>query len=409
MSAGALSTGAVPTGAAATRDVRNTWTYTLGSLVFYFVVLDAVLTIFAVQAFSDSKGVAEGILLVLILLSAAVHIRYCWFLRVGSGGGLPGTAWTMVLIATAAATWALGLAMPGVGLMAAMPLWMAACLLACLVSRRRRWLLLGGGLAVVLLHLAVTGQRVEAAAGQTRVYGDPALIVYGAALPLMLLASLWWWEIVVKLDLHRRTAAELAVARERLRFASDLHDIQGHHLQVIALKSELAERLLDLDIEAARGQLHETREIAKQALEETRSLVSGYREIALDNELQNAREVLGAAGAICELDLDALPGDPAVRYALAMSVREATTNILRHSNATRASITLRVTDDYCTLSIGNNGLEEQNRSSSSRGSGLSGLRERTEALGGRLEAGINPVSGEYELTVRMPMNQGVKA
>src|SRR5690606_35384605 len=128
--------------------------------------------------------------------------------------------------------------------------------------------------------------------------------------------------------------------RERLRFAADLHDIQGHHLQVIALKSELAERLLDTNPDAAREHIHETRTIARQALEETRSLVYGYRDVALADELENAREVLAAAGARCELDIGVLPDDAEARRTLALVVREATTNILRHSAATKAWIRL---------------------------------------------------------------------
>lgn len=389
--------------------VKSTWAYTLGSMVFFFVVFDAMLAILASQAFAATHGARDGLMLLMVLGSAAVHLRYCWFLRAGSGGGLPRTGWTIALVLTAAGAWVLGLFMPGVGLLASMPLWMAACQVACLLTRYRRWVLLAGALALALTQLAVTGPQfgamVEAGPGAN----DRALAVYAAALPLMLFTSLWWWEIVVKLDVHRRTAAELAVAKERLRFASDLHDIQGHHLQVIALKSELAERLLDRDLEAARGHIHETREIAKLALEETRALVSGYREVALDNELENAREVLGAAGAVCELSLDRLPGDPELRHVLAMVVREATTNILRHSNATRASIVLRRMDGGYTLVIVNDGVDDPGGSSDGRGSGLAGLRERSEALGGRLHTGINRPSGDYELTAWMPAGKGMKA
>ncbi|MFC3276308.1 GNAT family N-acetyltransferase, partial [Agromyces mediolanus] len=121
--------------------------------------------------------------------------------------------------------------------------------------------------------------------------------------------------------------------QERLRFASDLHDIQGHHLQVISLKSELAERLLERDPERARALVHEVRLIAKEALEETRSLVAGYRQVAFDEELENAREVLAASGAVCTLRLGPVPSGHEVQRALGSVVREATTNILRHSEA----------------------------------------------------------------------------
>ncbi|WP_449374388.1 sensor histidine kinase [Arthrobacter psychrolactophilus] len=230
--------------------------------------------------------------------------------------------------------------------------------------------------------------------------GMNMLLVYAAGMPLVILSSLWWWRIVVELDKHRMIAGELAVAQERLRFAADLHDIQGHHLQVIALKSELAERLLSANPDAAREHIHETRLIAKQALEETRSLVSGYRETVLENELENAREVLSAAGAHCELTLDTLPSSPALRTALAMTVREATTNILRHSDATHASIIWARTSDGATLTISNNGISGQAASQPSAGNGLTGLRERLEALQGTLNVTVN--AERFELQAAIP-------
>lgn len=226
----------------------------------------------------------------------------------------------------------------------------------------------------------------------------------------MILSSLWWWEIVVTLDRHRSVAAELAVAEERLRFASDLHDIQGHHLQVIALKSELAERLLAVDPEAAREHVHETRLIAKQALEETRSLVAGYREVDLAAELENAREVLTAAGADCTLQVDALPADAEVRRVFALVVREATTNILRHSAATRASIRLATTVDGSTLEMSNNAMvpvtDAGGRAASS---GLTGLQDRVAAVGGQLDTTADAAGDRFELRVFVPARMGVDA
>jgi two-component system sensor histidine kinase DesK len=386
------------------RGVAATWSYTLSSILFIVVVLNAVVLFIAAERDASSQTPLDKILLILMVLAAAAQLRYCWFLRVGRGGGLPRAAWTVALMVPAAAVWLLGLFASGGGVLAAFPLWVALCLLACLVPSRPRWLLLAAGLALLLAHplLAATlsGSTYEFSIGVS----GWLLPVYGLLLPVMLLSSLWWWEIVVKLDQHRLTAAELAVTRERLRFAADLHDIQGHHLQVIALKSELAERLLDIDVEAARANIHETRLIAKQALEETRLLVAGYREVALDEELENAREVLSAAGADCELDVDALPADAELHRALAMTVREATTNILRHSSATRAAIRLRVTSDGCALSISNNGVSDAGGADDARGSGLSGLRDRVAALGGQLDAAA--IGDRFELRVQVPARLG---
>ena len=320
------------------RSVHTTWAYTLSSIVFFFVVIDLWPVIVAIQEFVLSGSILDALLMVLVVVTAAIHIRYCWFLRVGRGGGLPQTAWTIALVAPAASIWILGLFRPSSAMLLGIPLWLSLCLIACLVPRPRRRVLLVAGFVLLLGHPAlsylVSGTTTTAFSDR----GAWMVAFYGLVLPAILLSSLWWWEIVVTLDRHRSTAAELAVTQERLRFAADLHDIQGHHLQVIALKSELAERMLTIDVESARVHIHETRLIAKQALEETRLLVAGYRDVALDDELENAREVLTAAGTDCELTLDPLPTDIDLRRALGMTVREATTNILRHSDAMHTTI-----------------------------------------------------------------------
>ncbi len=225
------------------------------------------------------------------------------------------------------------------------------------------------------------------------------MIAYTALLPIIVILSLWWWAIVVELDRHRRASAELAVAQERLRFASDLHDIQGHHLQVIALKTELSERLLDTDLDAARENIHEARVIARQALDETRSLVYGYREVALATELENAHGVLSASGAECDLDVGALPAEADAQRALAMVVREATTNILRHSAAQKVWIRLGPVAGGTELIIGNDGVDA---SSSTSGNGLTGLRERVAAIGGQFETRALDGIGTFELRAWVP-------
>ncbi|WP_234407290.1 sensor histidine kinase [Microterricola viridarii] len=389
------------------RGVHATWTYTLGSIVFVVVALASCLVLMSAAEFSASRAPLDGAVLGAVLASAAVQLRYCWFLRRGRGGGLPGPAWTGALLAPAVAAWVLGLFSPGLGVISTFSLWMALCLMACLLPTRQRWLLLAAGLAAIALHplltQAVGGSLPDTPSGNV----SWLLICYGVMFPVMLLSGLWWWEIVVELDRHRRTAAELAVAQERLRFAADLHDIQGHHLQVIALKSELAERMLDLDLEAARVNIHETRIIANQALEETRLLVSGYREISLDDELQNAREVLTAAGAGCTLDLDPLPAGTDLRRALAMTVREATTNILRHSEAAHVTIRFRETAEAYTLEILNDGVV--GAGSGAAGTGLAGLRERLAPVGGEIDTVLDPAAGQFSLTVCVPTRVGARA
>ncbi|QYH37094.1 histidine kinase [Salinibacterium sp. M195] len=398
-----------PHGREQARGVRTTWNYTLASIVFFYVVFNSLLILNNLDNFGDSGSPLDGLLIVLTIASAAAQIRGCWFLRTGRGAGIPNKWWLFALIAPAAAIWVIGLFRPEMGFLAALPLWMSACAIAPLVPRRRVWSVLIAGLGIAVAHPVIT----------TIAFGNPAspalmnnawlTIVYGALLPIMIFSGLWWWDIVATLDRHRSSAAELAVAEERLRFASDLHDIQGHHLQVIALKSELAERMLAIDPEAAREHIHETRLIAKQALEETRSLVAGYREVELDNELENAREVLTAAGAQCELTVGSMPADADVRRALGLAVREATTNILRHSEATHVSIRLASSDVESTLVISNNELRSSASTGETPGSGLVGLHSRVAALGGELATDVDASGDRFELSVRIPARARVTA
>jgi two-component system sensor histidine kinase DesK len=403
-----------------TRSVQNTWNYTLVSMVFFVGFIDGVVALTLVDEFTQSRDPLTLVVIGALVLSSAVQIRYCWFLRVGLAGGLPAAGWTIALVASGVLVWVLGLFAPGSEIATAVPLWAAASLIACLVPRSWRWPVLIVGALLFVGHLVLATYAFGEPIELLRTGGALVFIIYAGLLPVMLLTSLWWWEIVVQLDRHRRTAAELAVTQERLRFASDLHDIQGHHLQVISLKSELAERLLEADPAAAREHIHETRLIAKQALEETRSLVAGYRQVSLDVELENAREVLGAAGASCALRVGVVPADAAGRAALASVVREATTNILRHSDATRVTITLGEVAGESVLTIENDGVAGQvagrvaggaDGSGSARvaGNGLAGLRERLAAVGGHLDTSADASGTTFVLTATVPVGAEVTA
>ncbi|MFC9558618.1 sensor histidine kinase [Agromyces sp. NPDC056965] len=397
------------------RSVQTTWLYTLGSIVFFFGFLDLVVVLSMLETYVRTDDVVTAVLVVLLLIASAMQLRYCWFLRVGRGGGLPNPWWTASLVAPALAVWVVGLFSSGNELAAAVPLWAAASLVACLLPKPQRRLVLLAGLVTVIAHpmLATVVTGVPFSFGRNS--DTWMIVIFAAMLPVMLLTSMWWWEVVVQLDRHRRTAAELAVTQERLRFASDLHDIQGHHLQVISLKSELAERMLEIDPAAARELVHETRLIAKQALEETRSLVAGYRHVAFDDELENAREVLTASGAECTLRLGPLPADALAQSALASVVREATTNILRHSEATTVTIELTTTAERTELAIANDGVPVADASAPgpaalrAPGSGLAGLRERLAAVGGTLETSTDASRARFELRATVPVGARVTA
>lgn len=198
-----------------------------------------------------------------------------------------------------------------------------------------------------------------------------------------------------------------AVAEERLRIARDLHDLLGHNLSLIALKSELAGRLMTVAPERAAAEIGDIESVARTALHEVRDAVAGYRQPSLAAELAGAREMLAAASITYRLLGDegvARPFGPALDAALAWGVREAVTNVIRHSRAHECTIALAPQPSAVRLDIINDGSAipaDALASLTSEGSGLRGLRERVEALGGRCEAGPQP-GGRFRVAISIP-------
>ncbi|MDF8263392.1 sensor histidine kinase [Luteipulveratus flavus] len=190
----------------------------------------------------------------------------------------------------------------------------------------------------------------------------------------------------------RRENARLAVQDERNRMARDLHDILGHSLTVITVKAELAGRLLDADPVRARAEVADLERLSRDALSDVRRAVEGYREISLAGELARAREVLAAAGIRAEVPRATDEVSTDLREMFAWTVREAITNILRHSRAQECTITLTPT----SVTVTDDGRGAQG--SSGGGNGLRGLRERATAAGAVLVTRQREPSG-FELTV----------
>jgi two-component system sensor histidine kinase DesK len=214
------------------------------------------------------------------------------------------------------------------------------------------------------------------------------------------LIQLWIWELVVKQDQGRKTAEALAVAEERLRFAADLHDIQGHHLQAIALKGELAQRLIGRDDDKARQHAGEVAELARTALRETREVVQGYRRASLGTEITNAVGVLRAAGIETTVEGDAAGVPPPLQPLFGALVREGTTNVLRHSRARRCDVLIDVVDGQVCVRLRNDGVRVDDAGGAGgSGAGLAGLRERFATVGGRVEVGPTDPEG-FELVGR---------
>ncbi|MFD9000792.1 sensor histidine kinase [Streptomyces sp. NPDC059582] len=229
------------------------------------------------------------------------------------------------------------------------------------------------------------------------------VLLGGGFLAFTSVFSVWLLNAVYELDEARETRARLAVAEERLRFGRDLHDVMGRNLAVIALKSELAVQLARRDRPEAVEQMIEVQRIAQESQREVRDVVRGYREADLAVELSGAQGVLTAAGIACEVSGEAagLPGE--VQSALGWVVREATTNVLRHGDAGRCTVRLRVLEERVVLTVENDGSTAG--TGGAGGSGLAGLRERLRAVDGTLAAGA--VGGDgFRLVAEVPLTAG---
>ena len=197
----------------------------------------------------------------------------------------------------------------------------------------------------------------------------------------------------------REELARLAVAEERLRIARDLHDLLGHTLSLVAIKVELSRKLVATDPARAEAELTDVQQVTRQALREVRDAVTGYRRLVLPEALDGARAALTAAGIDCRIDAPGEELGADVENVLAWAVREASTNVVRHSGARTCAITLSKEDGNVALLVEDDGSGPT--LDNGDGTGLAGLTERTHRLQGTLEAGARP-DGGFRLRVTLP-------
>jgi two-component system sensor histidine kinase DesK len=177
----------------------------------------------------------------------------------------------------------------------------------------------------------------------------------------------------------RAEVARLAQDAERNRIARDLHDLLGHSLTAITIKSDLARHIAEQESSKALGEITDVERLARQALTDVRAAVSGYREVTLAGELARGRELLRASGVTADLPTAVDVVDDTRQELFGWAVREGLTNVARHARATR-----------CTVSITPSEVEIRDDGVGGRGTdgnGLAGLRERVTAAGGTVEAG----------------------
>jgi two-component system, NarL family, sensor histidine kinase DesK len=246
-------------------------------------------------------------------------------------------------------------------------------------------------------------------AAETRLLHQPAFdVAIAAVLCLMCCLVTYFsaesWRRNAELKLSHEEIRRLATVAERERIGRDLHDLLGHSLSLIALKSELAGKLIERDRGAAAREIAEVTQVAREALRQVRTAVMGIRSVELAAELRSAQALLASCGIepSCSRAEVSLPSH--IETALALIVREAVTNIQRHSSARQARIeleVLRMRQEWSlSLIIADDGRGGARLRES--GSGLAGIAERARALGGSLQVDSMPGRGTT-LRVTLPL------
>ncbi|MGW0828060.1 sensor histidine kinase [Streptomyces sp. NPDC002845] len=219
-------------------------------------------------------------------------------------------------------------------------------------------------------------------------------------------------QLVVEVQAAQTELARLAVTQERLRFARDLHDLLGYSLSAVTLKSELACRLVPTNPECALAELKSILEISRQALSDVRTVACGYRDMSLTTEAVSAQAVLAAAGIQAAVECHADIPEGEVNTIMATVLREAITNLLRHSKAEHCRIESRTTDsDELILTIANDGVQTVtgygDQAATSDGSGLGNLQFRLTSIGGHLASGLDE-AGWFVLRAAAPLRQSAR-
>lgn len=375
-----------------TRGVSVTWWYTLGGVV----LLELLVVLFWTAAWQPVSASAyqTGFVLAagLVWTAATVPLLVAYRGRTESSPLVAPGLVSLPLVAAAC----------GATLGAVVQSWVVAALLPVQAILLLNWPR-GVRLRLTLALTAVQGllwfvdSRIDVDGGILSSAGWPAVAVYAMILPSMTVFSLWWWDVLVALDRARVAEARLAATQERLRVATDVHDLQGHHLQVVALQLELAERLMGRGEDAAIEQVRAARVSVAEAMQGTRDLATGFRSVPLGDELANARDLLQAAGV--DVSLTVPPdADDAPASVLGPVIRETTTNVLRHGGGHRARLSLVRADDGWRYEIANDRMADAPEAPG--GAGLDGVGRRVAEAGGTLD--VHRDAEEFAVIVTVP-------
>lgn len=349
-------------------DIRNPWErygWVMSSIWLVFLIFPLV------AALNEPTGwVWRSVAVALILSFGVVYVRAF----VALGHPLDAQAHRRLGVSRFVVLGALGLTL------APIIEWQAVGVVPFLVAFSSFFFTRWTGLIVIAASLVLTGLAIA--------LGGPELWILPGVVLLVGVST----QLVNTLDRQQGAQLDLStqvtLSAERDRVARDVHDVLGHSLTVITVKAELAERLLDADPDRAKDELAQIRTLSRQALAEVRTTVGGLRSARLEDEVQTAQTVLADAGIGCTITGDTATVDPRHRTVCAWVLREAVTNVVRHSRASHCTVTL----GSSSVSVTDNGrgltdplAHGPRRDERGGGNGIRGLTERVEAVGGHLE------------------------
>lgn len=403
-----------PTDASAPRTFRGPWWYTVGGVLFTELML-ALIWVTLLSSLGASQAVMATIAIGALVWIASTIPLLKQYRDFQEFDAQPPRWQTWVPLAIAVTFGVLAGILSGLWLIAVVPIAQSLVLLSWPPGVRGKIVLLLMGIIAVCWYLDSRGD----VPGFESEHWTPwwMLGFFSFIFPPLTVMSLWWWDSLVRMDRARIAEARLAATQERLRVATDVHDLQGHHLQVIALQLELADRLLqagDTDtadesppttprltsdpasLRSAWAQLQLARASVDAARQGTRDLATQFRSAPLSDEIANAVDLLLAAGLEASADV-AADADAAPAAVLGPVIRETTTNVLRHGGGKFARLTLTRVPDAWRYEISNDpsGVEI-----TSDGSGLIGIGRRVHEADGTLE--VQHTDDEFTIIVTVP-------
>jgi two-component system sensor histidine kinase DesK len=345
---------------------------------WYRAVLPLMMVIYAGEVIPGSEDVRGGRFIVVV----AVLIVFCLLYLVAMfrvGGDRRSVMWTIlgVMIACNVAELIL------VG-GSAMIMWML--LVAPLIIRYKL------RSAPVIVGVVVLSYVLPFLEPRWRMAGDLSIPAQILSVSLLVLLFVQLVCVIQALEQAQAALERMSRASERLQIARDLHDVLGHTLISIAIKAELAGKLIDRDSDRAQVEIGQVEALARQSLADVRATVAGYRARSLATELVAVSELLGSAGVQVVIEEVGEPASPGARELFAWVIRESVTNVVRHAKATTCKIVI----EGSSVCVRDDGLGV----STPYGDGLKGLQERVWRTGGSFEAGpIEPHGWQVKLTL----------